>query len=54
MDFNPTGPVALRIVSNTGQNLRVTDPTTGATTKDTSLNPGTPAVTAAAYTNSLP
>jgi len=54
MDFNPTGPVALRIVSNTGQNLRVTDPTTGATTADTPLNPGTPSVTAAAYTNSLP
>jgi len=54
MDFNPTGPVALRIVGNTGQNLRVTDPTTGATTVDARLNPGTPSITGAAYTNSLP
>lgn len=52
MDFNPTGPVALRIVSNTGQNLRVTDIATGATTVDTAVLNGT--TTAAAYTDSLP
>ncbi len=52
MDFNPTGPVALRILSNTGQNLRVTDIATGATIVDTAIVNGT--TTAAAYTDSLP
>ncbi|MCF6132548.1 DUF4394 domain-containing protein [Flavobacterium wongokense] len=52
-DFNPV-PDRIRIVSNTGQNLRVNpnDGTLAAT--DTSLNPGTPNVTAVAYTNSFP
>ena len=54
MDFNPTGPVALRIVSNTGQNLRVTDVATGATTADSKLNGVNDAATAAAYTGSAP
>jgi hypothetical protein len=50
-DFNPLVD-RLRIVSNTGQNLRV-HPTTGAATVDGVLNPGMPAVTAAAYTNNF-
>jgi hypothetical protein len=54
MDFNPTGPVALRIVSDTGQNLRVTDVTTGATTANEPLNGASLGVGGAAYTNSVP
>jgi len=50
-DFNPV-PDRIRIVSNTGQNLRV-NPADGSTIVDTPLNPGTPSVTAAAYTNSF-
>jgi len=61
-DFNPTGPVAFRIVSNTGKNYRMTNPGTGATiVQDTDLNYvagdsrfGTmPNVTHVAYTNSV-
>jgi hypothetical protein len=48
MDFNPTGPVALRIVSNTGQNLRVGNPLTGSTFTDTDLNGN---IYGVAYTN---
>lgn len=48
VDFNPTGPVALRIVSNTGQNLRVGNPLTGTTFTDTDLVPG---LSGAGYTN---
>ena len=51
VDFNPTVD-RLRIVSNTGQNLRV-NPADGVTLVDGSLNPGTPAVTGAAYTNNF-
>jgi len=51
VDFNPTVD-RLRIVSNTGQNLRV-NPNDGATIVDGALNPGTPNVSAAAYTNSF-
>lgn len=51
-DFNPTVD-RIRIVSNTGQNLRV-HPVTGAIAAvDPALNPGTPDVDAAAYTNSF-
>lgn len=51
-DFNPTVD-RIRIVSNNGQNLRA-HPTTGAIVMvDGSLNPGTPAVDAVAYTNSF-
>lgn len=53
MDFNPTGPVALRIVSDTGQNLRVTNVATGDTTADASLNGASTGASAAAYTNSV-
>ena len=64
VDFNPV-PDRLRIVSNTGQNLRAdpngtTAPSTGVapgatqapTANDGALNPGTPQVVAAAYLNS--
>ncbi len=51
-DFNPV-PDRIRVVSNTGQNLRL-NPNDGALAgTDTVLNPGTPAVTAAAYTNNF-
>lgn len=51
-DFNPV-PDRIRVVSNTGQNLRL-NPDTGALAgTDTPLNPGTPNVTAAAYTNNF-
>lgn len=52
-DFNPTVD-RIRIISNTGQNLRV-HPETGAVVEvDGRLNPGEPAATATAYTNSYP
>jgi hypothetical protein len=51
VDFNPVVD-RLRILSNAGQNLRV-NPADGATIVDGALNPGTPAVTAAAYTNNF-
>lgn len=50
VDFNPVVD-RLRIVSNTGQNLRV-NVDTGAVTADLALNPANTGVTAAAYTNS--
>lgn len=52
-DFNPTVD-RIRIISNTGQNLRI-HPETGALVQvDGRLNPGEPAATATAYTNSTP
>ena len=51
-DFNPV-PDRIRIVSNTGQNLRI-NPVDGTLSTDGVLNPGTPNVTAVAYTNSFP
>ena len=51
-DFNPTVD-RIRVVSNTGQNLRL-DPNTGLIAAiDLPLNPGTPAVASAAYTNNF-
>ncbi len=51
-DFNPTVD-RIRVVSNNGQNLRL-DPNTGmVAVTDGPLNPGTPAVSAAAYTNNF-
>ncbi|WP_239692005.1 DUF4394 domain-containing protein [Hymenobacter coccineus] len=50
-DFNPTVD-RIRIVSDTGVNLRV-NPADGVAIVDGTLNPGTPSVTAAAYTNSF-
>ncbi|MDB4962858.1 MAG: Calx-beta protein [Myxococcales bacterium] len=54
MDFNPTGTVPLRIISNTGQNIRVTDLTTGAATADTALNGAGTTATGSAYTDAVP
>jgi uncharacterized protein DUF4394 len=51
VNFNPVAD-RLRVVSNDGQNLRI-NVDTGATTTDAPLNPGTPSVTAAAYSNSF-
>jgi hypothetical protein len=50
-DFNPV-PDRIRIISDTGQNLRA-NPNDGTAIVDGTLNPGTPSVTAAAYTNSF-
>lgn len=51
VDFNPTVD-RLRIVSNTGQNLRV-DPTNGVAIVDGAINGAATGVEAAAYTNSF-
>lgn len=52
-DFNPTVD-RIRVVSNSGQNLRL-NPITGAVaSSDPALNPGTPSVDGAGYTNSFP
>jgi Domain of unknown function (DUF4394) len=51
-DFNPTVD-RIRIVSNTGQNLRAHPETGVIAFTDKILNPGTPAVTAAAYINNF-
>lgn len=50
-DFNPTVD-RIRIVSNTGQNLRA-NPNDGTVINDGAINPGTFQPTAAAYTNSF-
>jgi hypothetical protein len=53
VDFNPLAD-RLRVISNTGQSLRI-NVDTGATTTDGAINRvgGAPVVTAAAYTNSF-
>lgn len=51
VDFNPAAD-RLRVVSDTGQNLRI-NVDTGETTVDGSITPATTSVTAAAYTNSF-
>jgi len=51
VDVNPV-PDRLRVVSNTGQNLRI-NMDTGATTTDAVLNPTGPTIGGAAYTNSF-
>ncbi len=51
-DFNPTVD-RIRIVSNTGQNLRAHPETGAMAAVDLNLNPGTPTVSAAAYTNNF-
>ncbi len=51
VDFNPV-PDRLRIVSNTGQNLRV-NVTNCETITDGAINPGTPQLVGAGYTNSV-
>jgi hypothetical protein len=52
VDFNPVAD-RLRIVSDTGQSLRI-NVDTGFVTTDTALNPGTPQVVAVAYKQSFP
>lgn len=51
-DFNPTVD-RIRLVSDTGQNLRLHPDLGTAVFTDTSLNPGTPTINGAAYTNSF-
>jgi hypothetical protein len=53
VDFNPVAD-RLRVVSNTGQNLRI-DVDTGAVTTDSNINltDSTPSISAIAYTNSF-
>lgn len=62
-DFNPTGPVALRIVSNTDRNYRLANPASGGVVSedtpvayvsgDANFN-ANPNITHVAYTNSFP
>jgi hypothetical protein len=51
VDFNPV-PDRLRVVSDTGQDLRI-NVDSGLVTTDTPLNPAAPLVVAAAYTNAF-
>lgn len=51
VDFNPVAD-RLRLVSNTGQNLRV-DVTTGTATVDAPINGAPASITASAYTNAF-
>lgn len=51
-DFNPTVD-RIRIVSNTGQNLRIHPETGAVVSVDGILKPGSPAISAAAYTNNF-
>ena len=51
-DFNPTVD-RIRVVSNTGQNLRLNPIDGTVAAVDAVLNPGTPVVSAAAYTNNF-
>ncbi|MEO6064294.1 MAG: DUF4394 domain-containing protein, partial [Lysobacterales bacterium] len=51
-DFNPV-PDRLRVVSDTGQNLRI-NVDSGAVTTDGALNGATASIQGAAYTNSFP
>ncbi|ERM81279.1 hypothetical protein P872_10020 [Rhodonellum psychrophilum GCM71 = DSM 17998] len=51
-DFNPTVD-RIRLVSNTGQNLRLHPDLGTVVVTDGNLNPGTPFVNGAAYTNSF-
>lgn len=50
-DFDPVTD-RIRVVSDTGQNLRV-DSVSGLVATDTDLNPGTPNLVAAAYSNNV-
>ena len=50
-DFNPVADL-IRVVSNTGQNLRV-NPTTAAVTVDANITTATATLSAAAYTNNF-
>jgi hypothetical protein len=52
-DFNPTVD-RIRVVSNTGQNLRLNPNDGSVAAVDGNLNPGMPSVSGAAYTNNIP
>ena len=52
-DFNPTVD-RIRVVSNTGQNLRLNPLTGDIAAVDMPLNPTSPLVSSAAYTNNIP
>lgn len=52
-DFNPTVD-RIRVVSNTGQNFRINPNDGSLSANDGNLNPGTPNVTGAAYSNNFP
>jgi hypothetical protein len=52
VDFNPV-PDRLRVVTSSGQNLRV-NPATGLVITDEALNPGAPVIAGVAYINSFP
>jgi len=52
VDFNPAAD-RLRVISDTGQNLRI-NVATGETFNDLPISPGTSAVAASAYTNAFP
>jgi hypothetical protein len=51
VDFNPV-PDAIRIVSDAGQNLRITTPNIPTGNMDSALNTGTPSIVGAGYSNS--
>ena len=51
-DFNPTVD-RIRVVSNTGQNLRLNPIDGSVSAIDGTINPGTPTISGAAYTNSF-
>lgn len=51
-DFNPTVD-RIRVVSNTGQNLRLNPNDGTIAAADLTLNPGSPMISAAAYTNNF-
>jgi hypothetical protein len=51
-DFNPTVD-RIRVTSNSGQNLRLIPDTGAVAFTDANLNPGSPSVTASAYTNNF-
>ncbi|RYY48296.1 MAG: DUF4394 domain-containing protein [Chitinophagaceae bacterium] len=51
-DFNPTVD-RIRVVTSTGQNLRLHPETGAVAATDGNLNPGTPSVNSVAYTNSF-
>jgi len=51
-DFNPTVD-RIRMVTSTGQNLRLNPETGTVAATDMPLNPGTPGVVSVAYTNSM-
>jgi len=52
VDFNPV-PDALRIVSNTGQNLRITAGGAGVVNTDGTINPAGASVAGSAYSNNI-